>query len=145
MCNTQKDRITFAGGLEARRITSGIVEQLRGLRINSMFIGFDTWTEEAPFARAMKILGDFPRDKLRAFVLIGRDGIEEDTKRLVRSWELGALPFAQLFQPADRIIDYSMEYKRLAKVWSRPAFIKAAMKEAERGKQPDGFSWDADS
>lgn len=41
-------------------------------------------------------------------------------------WEAGAMPRAQLFQPEDKWIEYSDEWKALAREWYRPAAMRAA-------------------
>lgn len=128
MLGKQKKAAEFAGGLDPNRITRKTAEKLRGLRISQMFIGFDEWTDRNAFDRAMDLLKDFPRDKKRVFVLIGRDGIDQDQARLEYAYNAGGLPFAQLFQPDDRRIEYSKEYRDLSRVWSRPAITKANMK-----------------
>ena len=130
MLQQQKKPATFAGGLEPGRVTVGVVDALRGLRIREIFLAFDSWGKEKAFTRSMRLLKDFPRNKLRTFVLIGRDGIERDEARLIRAWELGALPFAQLYQPATGRIEYSREYRDLARNWSRPAIMKTIMAHA---------------
>ena len=129
MLRQQKKSAIFAGGLEPGRISLWVVDAMRGLRIRELFLAFDSWGKEKAFAKAMRRLKDFPRRKLRTFVLIGRDGIDRDRERLERAWELGALPFAQLYQPATHFIEYPQEYKTLARNWSRPAIMRTIMKK----------------
>jgi hypothetical protein len=59
--------------------------------------------------------------------LLACDGetILEAEERLEAVWDLGFMPFAQLYQPPDKYIEYSKEWRKLAKNWSRPAITKA--------------------
>ncbi len=81
------------------------------------------------FKRAADILhrAGFTQNHIFCYVLIGDDRAENE-QRLRTVYESGALPFAQLYQPDDRYIDYPKEWKQFARVWSRPAAYKAMMK-----------------
>ena len=61
--------------------------------------------------------------------MIAYDGetLAQAEARLRQVWGLRAMPFAQLFQPPDEYIDYSHEWKSLARTWSRPAAMKTLM------------------
>ena len=129
MLKAQHRAVTFSGGLDARLIDDWVVEQLRGLRIDQLFLAADTTELLRPLEKALKRLSDLPRRKLRVYVMIGYgdETIDEALERLGVVWRLGGMPFAQLYQPADRWIDYNMTWKRLARAWSRPAAMKAIM------------------
>jgi len=129
MLSSQRKAAEFSGGLDARLITDEIADELRGLRIHQVFLAADTEAALRPLAKAVKKLPFLGRQKTRCFVLIAYNGetIEQAEARLRKVWELGAMPFAQLFQPPDRYIDYSHEWKALARTWSRPAAMKAEM------------------
>ncbi len=129
MLKTQK-RIEFKGGLEAGRLTDWDIEQMRNLRIKQLWFACD-------HPNAIKIIqkvapklykAGYKRDHLHCYVLIG-DDMTENENRLKAVFEAGMLPYAQLFQPEEQI-DYSKEWKRFARTWSRPAAYKALMKEA---------------
>lgn len=119
--------IQFAGGLDPRLITDEIAAGMRGLSIRQVFFAADTREALRPLGEALRRLG-LPRDKVRCYVLLAFEGenISEATERLEAVWGLGAIPFAQLYQPADRHIRYSQEWRDLARTWSRPAAMKAA-------------------
>ena len=136
MLSSQKG-VVFSGGIEASRVNGWFVEKLRGISLKTIFLAFDSWDREKAFSRAMWRLRDFSIEQKRAFVLIGRDGIEEDIRRCVRAYELGALPFAQLYQPLGKKVEYSKEYKRVAKTFSRPAMTKAYIKNLMGGTKDD--------
>jgi len=52
----------------------------------------------------------------------------ENQNRLKTIYNAGALPFAQLYQPEEKII-YAKEWKDLARIWSRPTIYKAVMRK----------------
>lgn len=130
MLSSQRRATEFPGGLDVRLVTDGIADELRGLRISQVFLAADTEGALKPLAKAIKRLSFLPRKKLRCYVLIayGSETLTQAEARLRKVWELGAMPFAQLYQPPDEYIDYSHEWKSLARTWSRPAAMRALMK-----------------
>ena len=123
MLAKQRRAAVFAGGLDARWVDDQLAEELRGLRIDSVFLAADVDAAIAPLERALKRLAFLPRRKLRVYVMLGYAGesLASAEARLEAVWELGALPFAQLYQPPDRWIPYSRSWRDLARTWSRPA------------------------
>jgi len=66
---------------------------------------------------------------MRCYVMIGRnETIEQAEQRLEAVWEIGCMPFSQLYQPPERYIKYPREWRDLNRKWSRPAAIRAAHK-----------------
>lgn len=127
-----QNNIQFSGGLENSRITEKITEQLRGLRIGQLFLAYDHPMNFNHLKRAVSILSKyFKRDKTRCYVLIGyrNDTIEKARERLIEAWEVGTLPFAMLYR--NKKGGFPEPYKawrRLHRVWSRPALTKAYVK-----------------
>ena len=119
-------QVELTGGLEAARITEPIANQIRSLRLKQLFLACDTDAGIKPLRNAIKLL-QIPRDKVRCYVLIGAD-YSKDIDRLMQVWEAGALPFAQLYQPPDKFIEYSKQWRDLARNWSRPAIMKSINK-----------------
>jgi hypothetical protein len=132
MLDKQPKGAVFAGGLDPRLVTDEIAAELRAIRISDVFLAADTDGSLPALERALDRLSFLGREKLRCYVLCGWNGetIEQAERRLEAVWQLGAMPFAQLYQPADRWIQYSGEWKRLQKLWSRPALTKAMHREA---------------
>jgi len=122
--------IQFSGGLDARLLTDSIADDLRALRIGKIFFGCDTKEAIKPLERAKRKLDGFTMSQLRAFVLVAfnNETIDEALERLVAVWELGFMPFVQLYQPPGERIKYSREWQELARIWSRPAISKAFMR-----------------
>jgi hypothetical protein len=125
MLKTQKAAV-FAGGIDARLVDDWFVEQLQSITVKELFLAADTETALQPLEKALDKLSSLGRNKLRVYVLIayGDETVDEAKSRLERVWDLGGLPFAQLYQPPERI-EYSREWKNLARRWSRPAIVKA--------------------
>jgi hypothetical protein len=120
--------IEFSGGLDSRLLTSDIADEIRSLRIKQVFLAADTKDALKPLERAVKRLG-LSRNKIRCYALLARNGepMSDAIERLETIWELGAMPFAQLYQPSDKYIRYSREWRDLARTWSRPPAMKAYM------------------
>lgn len=134
MLKNQK-AIEFKGGLEKQRITPKIAEDLRGLRIKSLWLACDQPNAIKQLETAVRILHKvgFKREQIYCFVLIGKD-MQEETERLEKCLNLftyldeennerfmGVKPFAQLYRDKSNSIEYSKEYKQFARKWSRPA------------------------
>ena len=125
-------KIQLSGGLDSTRITTDIAEQIRSLRISQIFLAADTKQALKPLERAIKRL-NLPRDKVRCYALLAFNGesMSDCEERLETIWELGAMPFAQLYQPPDKWIKYPKDWRDLARRWSRPAAMKAFMRSAD--------------
>lgn len=128
--------IMLSGGLDSRLLTDNIAEDLRSLRIKRMFFACDTKESIRPLERARRKLEGFTMDELHCFVLLRYDPketLEQALERLIEVYYLGFMPFAMLYQPADHYIEYSKEWRRLSKTWTRPAITKAFMREEHNG------------
>jgi hypothetical protein len=129
MLKTQR-AIEFKGGLEKHRITPKIAEDLRGLRIKSLWLACDQANCVEPLRKAVGILHNagFTQNNIYCYVLIGNDRVENE-HRLRSVYEMGAMPFAQLFKNKDNSIEYSKEWKQFARTWSRPCAYKTLLKQ----------------
>jgi len=127
MLREQGKRVKFSGGLDATLVDDWVASELSSVPIAEVFLAADTMRSLKPLERAVSYLSFLRRDQLRCYVLVGFNGesLEAATLRLERVWEIGTLPFAQLFQPPDHFIQYSQNWRDLARVWSRPAATKA--------------------
>jgi hypothetical protein len=131
MLRKQKKPITFSGGLQASLLDDRFVDLLRTIKLDSLFLAADTLNALKPLEKALKKLSNFDRRKLQVYCMIGLKETPEQAKnQLDAIWELGGMPFAQLYQPAEKYIDYSTEWKALVREWSRPAAMFASHKEA---------------
>lgn len=126
--------VEFRGGLDPRLITPEIAEGIRSTKPKRVYLAADTNDRLYHLGRAITLLG-LQRHQVSVYTLIGHGDTSSITRaydRLVDVWNAGGLPFAQLFQPADRWIEYSREWKKLARDFSRPALTMAKMTGAAR-------------
>jgi len=135
MLRTQK-HIQFTGGLSAGLLKWTDAEELRSLNIYQLFFACDTKGAIYSLRNASKLLTGLDRDKLRCYVLLafGNQTISQAEEHLETVWQAGFMPFAQLYQPPDKWINYSSEWRELARKWSRPAIMRTMHKvEIENG------------
>lgn len=127
MLEKQPKAAIFGGGLQASLVSDWFAARLQKMRIDQVFLAADTRAALKPLQRAVDTLA-LGRHKTRCYVLCGfkNEFIEEARERLEAVWAIGAMPFAQLYQPPDRFIDYPRPWKALAREWSRPAAMVAA-------------------
>jgi hypothetical protein len=127
MLKKQKS-IEFKGGLEKFRITPKIAEELRGLSIKTLWLACDQKSGVEPLRKAVNILksAGFTQNHIYCYVLIGDDRSENEN-RLREVFNMGALPFAQLFKDREGKTEYSREWKQFARTWSRPAAYKTLL------------------
>jgi len=125
MLRTQKRAAIFSGGLQASLIGDPEARLINSIRVAKLFLAADTEAQLPSLARALKRLSFLDRRKLGVYAMIGLETLEEAQWRLEMIWKLGGLPFAQLYQPADKWIDYSPEWKAFVRTWSRPAAMFA--------------------
>lgn len=123
--------IEFKGGLQASRITDQVAERFASLSIKSLWLACDYPEAVKPLERAVRRLQrhGFNRNKVYCYVLIGNDR-EENEVRLRSVFDIGALPFAQLYQPPEGR-EYSLEWRQFQRRWSRPAIIKSTMRRSQ--------------
>lgn len=122
--------VSLAGGLEPALVNDWFAEELRSVRVAQVFLSADSRAALNPLRKGVQELKYLGRHRLRCYVLIAYNGekIAQAEERLEEVWEIGCLPFAQLYQPEDHYIDYSQEWKQLARKWSRPAATVASHK-----------------
>lgn len=128
MLDEQPRAAVFAGGIQSVLVDDWFAGQLQVHRTHSIFMAADTKASLKPLARAVERLDFLGRKRIRSFVLIGFRGEShaEAADRLEAVWEIGAMPFAQLYQPPDHYIDYGIDWRSLARKWSRPAAMVAS-------------------
>jgi len=121
--------IEFKGGLEKYRITPKVAEDLRGLSIKTLWLACDQPQGVEPLRKAVTILkkAGFTQNHIYCYVLIGDDRAENEN-RLKEVYNMGAMPFAQLFKDPAGVKEYSKDWKQFARLWSRPALYRKKMK-----------------
>lgn len=122
----QQKKIEFSGGLDPGLLKWDDVEQLRSLNIYQLFFACDTKGAIYSLRNAGQLLKGLDRRKLRCYVLLAFNGqtISEAQEHLENVWQAGFMPHAQLYQPPEKWINYSFEWRTLARKWSRPAIMQ---------------------
>lgn len=114
-------RVRFIGGLQPERLSAWDLEQMRGLRIDELWLAADRASamEEATSAIRRCTRAGFSRHKVRCYVLCGFAGetMDQAESRCRSIYEAGAFPFAQ---PWDGLEDMK-PWKKWAAGWCRPA------------------------
>ena len=131
-CSRHKKASVSRGGLQADLIDDHFIDGISSLSIKELWIACDTDGSIWRFKKAMSKLatrldlGKDTRNKINCYALVG-DEMAKNESRLQEIYQWGAMPFAQLFQPigADDKKEYSTDWKRFHRRWSRPAATKA--------------------
>ena len=104
------------------------MELLKRLRPKEIFFGCDTEEKYHNLRNALKLFreaGYMSHNTLRAYVLIGFTGdtLEDAERRLQRVKDLGVGPMAMLYRDSGSIKEPERDWKRLQRLWARPALI----------------------
>jgi hypothetical protein len=128
MLRAQRRRIYFNGGLDKR-----FLEPWHVPFFNSVPVGELWWSCDAPgdlgaLAGVRELFPGLPIRKQRCYVMIGYNGesLADAERRLETVFNLGFMPFSQLYEPPDAVVRgamYSADWKALNRRWSRPAAI----------------------
>lgn len=128
MLKSQKKAAVFSGGIQASLVDDRFANLLKTIKVSQLFLAADTMNAIKPLEKALQKLAFLGRNKLRVYTMIGLETIDEALERLTTVWKLGGMPFAQLYQPPEKLIDYPKEWRDLARNWSRPAIMRSINK-----------------
>lgn len=128
----QGRRAVFSGGLDCSLFKDWHRELIEKIRVKELWFACDSPPALSGIKRAAKILNGIPVSKRRCYVMIGWDGetLCQAERRLESVFELGFLPFCQLYQGEKKKL-YSREWRALCRKWSRPAAYRAKPKGKE--------------
>ncbi|MFA6848748.1 MAG: hypothetical protein WCS30_00180 [Selenomonadaceae bacterium] len=140
MLKSQK-HVVFKGGLETDLIDDRFINGCTSLKyLPELWIACDTDGAIQRLKKATEKLkkAGFDRNKIYCYALIG-DDMDKNEARLQEIYHAGAMPFAQLYQPigADIKQDYSDDWKKFHRMWSRPA---ATVTHCEKGTSFKNFN-----
>jgi len=129
MCRAQGRRCCFSGGLDTSFLRSWHVDLFRSIKLDELWFACDTSEAMPRLERAAEILDGISIEKRRCYVLLGFNGetLAEADKRARQVYELGFLPFAQLYRD-DQPRQWPQEWRELARYWSRPAVYRSNSK-----------------
>jgi hypothetical protein len=131
MLRAQKRRIYFNGGLDKHFLKPWHRELFDSIKIGELWWACDTILDLKALENVVEIMKGYQRRKMRCYTMIGYDGetLSDAEKRLRRVWELGFLPFTQLYQP-DKPKVYDQAWRKLRTAWIRPAAMYSANKDS---------------
>uniref|UniRef100_A0A6H1Z8B6 Radical SAM superfamily protein n=1 Tax=viral metagenome TaxID=1070528 RepID=A0A6H1Z8B6_9ZZZZ len=137
MLPEQKRGITFSGGLDSRLLNKQKVKLFKKIKIHELWFACDTVDMLKPLMKARELFDWVPQNKMRCYVLLGFDSepIRNAEQRLETVYDMGFLPFAQLYQPEQRKV-YSRDWLRLNRKWSRPAAYRKNLNPGPREHDP---------
>jgi len=130
MLRQQRKPIEFTGGLEPKRMTASIANELRVLKPKQVFFAYDTPDDFEPLREAVTMCWNAGFSKaghrLRAYVLIGFQGDSFDgaERRLRSVLSLGVIPMAMLYR--DKTGKADPGWKAFQRQWARVALIGKA-------------------
>jgi hypothetical protein len=125
MLREQKKAVKFSGGLDVEIFSEWHRRLIDTIKIYELWFACDTKQCLSKLAQVAEILNGISINKRRCYVMIGYggEGVDEAERKLNKVYELGFLPFAQLYQNS-RKIKYSPAWNTLAREWSRPAIYR---------------------
>lgn len=129
MLQRQKKPIDFNGGLDARLLSEWHVKEFKKLNVRKFWFACDIPGEEKYLKKVSLLMADYPYWKKRCYVLIGykSETIKEAETRLNAVYEMGFLPFAQLFN-GEAKTKWTKEWDALQRKWCRPAAYRSKIK-----------------
>jgi hypothetical protein len=129
MLRIQPHAAKFPGGLDKDFLRPWHRELFDSIRIDELWFACDLTAGLPALERAAKILVGISTEKLRCYTMIGYDDVpetlEQAEKRIERVFDLGFLPFCQLYKPDDYVKIYPPEWKALQRKWARPAAYRS--------------------
>jgi hypothetical protein len=132
MLREQRRAIFFNGGLDKHFLKDWHRPLFDSIKIGELWFACDVTKDLSWMERAAGILDGIPLRKRRCYTMIGYDdeSLADAERRIERVFELGFMPFCQLYQPDDYVKVYADDWRALRRKWSRPA--------AYMGKQNPG-------
>lgn len=129
MLGEQSKAVVFSGGLDARLFDEWVAHEMARLRVRAAFFAADTDGLLRELKRVRDLTPYWGRRQRRCYVMLGYDGetMEEARRRLEAVWDLGFMPFAQLYQPGgDARVRWPVRWREIERLWARPAAMIAA-------------------
>lgn len=134
MLREQDRAIFFNGGLDKHYLRDWHRELFNSIKIGELWFACDTTADLPQLERASRILAGISIEKLRCYTMIGYDDEtpNDADHRCARVYELGFLPFCQLFQPLTGPLRvYDDAWRKVHRKWARPAAYRAVLPSAE--------------
>lgn len=129
MLQRQPKQIDFNGGLDPQLLKPWHIKEFENLSVRHFWFACDEPETLPHIEKVADLMADYKQWQKRCYVLIGFNG-ESTPKaeaRLERVFEMGFLPFAQLYQ-TEKKRPWTKEWDRLQRKWCRPAAYKSTTK-----------------
>jgi len=132
LCQSKRPR--FTGGFEAARFTEWHAEWMLRLKPEVTMFAYDTPDDYEPLVNAAGIMrkaGIIGKSHaIRCYVLIGYrgDSIEKAETRLIKTLQLGYMPFAMLYD-AGKYQSNSIVWQRFQREWANPTIVGSKIKQ----------------
>ena len=130
MLRGQRKGIKFCGGLDKHFLRPWHRLLFDSISIDELWFACDVSSDLPWLEKAAEILEGIGIEKKRCYTMIGYDDepLELCAKRIERVYELGFLPFCQLYRPDEGPKNYPREWRELQRKWSRPAAYRTDRK-----------------
>lgn len=121
MLSGQKKAAVFSGGLDVDFLQQWHIDLFHTITIKELWFACDHYNAIKKLRSVASLLSAFPAYKKRCYCMIGKNETLGRAKERVETiYSMGFFPFAQLYQPKEKIT-YSKAWKDLCRKWSRPA------------------------
>ena len=143
MLRDQKRAIFFPGGLDKHFLRPWHRELFDSIEIGELWFACDVTSDLPWLERAAEILEGIPLRKKRCYTMIGYDDdpetLDQAERRIERVFELGFMPFCQLYKPDDDVKIYPPDWKAVQRKWCRPAAYMSKIDQGELAvrREPD--------
>jgi hypothetical protein len=126
MLREQKRNVSFNGGLDKHYLKPWHVKLFESVPVDELWFACDQTKDFPALEKARELLDGFPMRKRRCYTMIGYDDetLAQAERRIERVFELGFMPFSQLYQPPTFDMPtkiYGLDWKAVNRKWSRPA------------------------
>lgn len=105
MLEKQKEAAMFNGGLQADRLSTWHIDQMRRIRIRRLFLAYDRPVQIVAVQTAVRMLAELglKRSHIGCFVLVGfkNDTPEAAADRAQAAWDAGTLPYLMFYRAPD--------------------------------------------
>jgi hypothetical protein len=136
MLRGQKKGAKFCGGLDKHFLKPWHRPLFDSISIDELWFACDITSDLPWLEKAAEILAGIPIEKKRCYTMIGYDDepLDECEKRIERVYELGFLPFCQLYRPDEGPRNYPAAWRAVQRKWSRPAAYRKVREESDQRK-----------
>lgn len=123
MLRAQNRRIFFNGGLDKHLLKDWHRQLFDSIPIGELWFACDVTSDLPWMERTAAMLEGIPTRKRRCYTMIGYDSetLSDAERRIERVFELGFMPFCQLYRPDEGTKEYPQAWRDLRRKWSRPA------------------------